>query len=92
LDTYEKGFLWFDPLPHFRPAGYGVNVNASDPAAEQAARSPRFAAFLMWSRFPFFVVERTATRTVVVINDYRYSGPGGREGWATQSLELPAGR
>ena len=20
-DRYEKGNLWFDPLPHFRPAG-----------------------------------------------------------------------
>jgi inner membrane protein len=91
-DRYEKGFVWFDPLPHFRPAGYGVNVNASDPAAMQAARTPRFQAFLMWSRFPFFVVERTALRTVVVINDYRYSGPSGRDGWATQIVELPAGR
>jgi inner membrane protein len=88
-DRYEKGFLWFDPLPHFRPAGYGVNTNASDPAAVQAAQTPRFKAFLMWSRFPFFVVERTAGRTRVFVNDYRYSGPSGRESWATQSVELP---
>jgi inner membrane protein len=87
-DRYEKGFLWFDPLPHFRPAGYGVDTNAADPAARQAAQTPRFRAFLMWSRFPFFVVERTAAGTVVVINDYRYSGPGGREGWATQTVEV----
>jgi inner membrane protein len=88
-DRYEKGFLWFDPLPHFRPAGYGVNINADDPAARDAARTPRFQAFLMWSRFPFFVVERTGAGTAVVINDYRYSGPGGRDGWATQVVELP---
>jgi inner membrane protein len=91
-DRYEKGLLWFEPLPHFRPAGYGVQVNASDPAAQQAAATPRFQAFLMWSRFPFFVVERTRLGTVVVINDYRYSGPSGRDGWATQSHELPAGQ
>jgi inner membrane protein len=91
-DRYEKGFVWFDPAPHFRPAGYGVNVNASDPAAMAAAATPRFQAFLMWSRFPFFVVERSATKTVVVINDYRYSGPSGRDGWATQSVEMPAGQ
>ncbi len=23
-DRYEKGNLWFDPLPHFRPAGFGM--------------------------------------------------------------------
>ena len=90
-DRYEKGSLWFDPLPHFRPAGYGLNTNASDPAARRAAATPRFQAFLMWSRFPFFVIERTRSRTVVVVNDYRYSGPGGRDGWATQTVELPAG-
>lgn len=88
-DRYEKGFLWFGPLPHFRPAGYGVNTNAADPAAVQAAETPRFKAFLQWSRFPVFVVERTRTRTVVVINDYRYSGAGARDGWATQIVELP---
>lgn len=85
---YEKGVLWFDPLPHFRPLGYGVDINADDPAAVQAARTPRFQAFLSWSRFPFFVVERRAGSTRVYINDYRYSGASGRDGWATQSVEL----
>jgi inner membrane protein len=83
-DRYEKGFLWFDPLPHFRPAGFGVPKNIDDPAVKQVLDHPRVQAFLMWSRFPFFVVERTATRTTVVLNDYRYSGPSGRDGWATQ--------
>jgi len=88
-DRYEKGFLWFDPLPHFRPAGYGVITNVSDPAVIQAAQTPRIEAFLMWSRFPFFVVERTAAGTQVFVNDYRYSGPSGRDGWATQSVSVP---
>jgi hypothetical protein len=88
-DRYEKGLLWFEPLPRFRPAGYGVNTNENDPAARAAARTARFQAFLMWSRFPFFVVERTASQTRVVINDYRYSGASGRDGWATQTVELP---
>jgi inner membrane protein len=91
-DRYEKGFVWFAPVPRFRPAGYGVNVHAADPAAREAAETPRFQDFLMWSRFPFFVIERTHTRTTVVINDYRYSGPGGREGWATQMVDMPPGR
>ena len=87
-DRYEKGFLWFDPLPHFRPAGYGVDKNMTDPAVVQAMATRRIQGFLMWSRFPFFVVQRTATRTVVIVNDYRYSGPSGREGWATQTVEV----
>jgi inner membrane protein len=88
-ERYEKGQLWFDPLPHFRPAGYGVNVNASDAAARTAAGTPRIQSFLMWSRFPFFVVERRATGTRVFVNDYRYSGSG-RDGWATQTVDVTA--
>ena len=87
-DRYEKGFLWFEPLPHFRPAGYGVDVNRTDPAARRAAETPRFRAYLMWSRFPFFVVERTAASTRVYLNDYRYSGPSAREGWAGATVEI----
>jgi inner membrane protein len=88
-ERYEKGFLWFEPLPHFRPAGYGVPTNFSDPTVVQAIQKPRIQAFLVWSRFPFFVVERTAGGTRVFVNDYRYSGPSGQEGWATQSVSVP---
>jgi inner membrane protein len=80
---YEKGFVWFDPAPHFRPAGYGVPINAGDPAVVRAVEtSSRFRSYLGWSRFPFFVVERTAARTRVYLNDYRYSGASARDGWA----------
>jgi inner membrane protein len=88
-ERYEKGFLWFDPLPHFRPAGYGVATNLAEPAVVQATAHPRMQAFLMWSRFPFFVVARSAAGTRVFVNDYRYSGPSGQDGWATQSVSLP---
>jgi hypothetical protein len=88
-DRYEKGFLWFEPAPHFRPAGYGVVINRTDGAARRAAATPRFAAFLRWSRFPFFVIDQRAGQTIVHVNDYRYSGPSGRDGWAGQSLVLP---
>jgi inner membrane protein len=81
-ERYEKGFLWFEPLPHFRPAGYGVDINATHPAAIEAARQGRVAAYLRWSRFPFFVVAETRDETVVHLNDYRYSGPSARDGWA----------
>jgi inner membrane protein len=87
-ERYEKGLLWFEPLPHFRPAGYGVDTNRTAPAALEAARTPRAAAFLRWSRFPFFVIEETAARTTVYLNDYRYSGPSGRDGWAGQVVQV----
>ena len=59
-DRYEKGSLWFEPAPHFRPAGYGVDKGLSQPEAAAALATPRARAFLRWSRFPFVVVDRTA--------------------------------
>lgn len=84
---YEKGFLWFDPLPHFRPAGYGVDKNADHPMAQQAAQTERGRGYLMWSRFPFFVVDPPRSR--VQLNDYRYAGPGGRDTWLSTTVQLP---
>jgi inner membrane protein len=88
IDRYEKGFLWFDPLPHFRPAGYGVDTNLTDPDAQEAARTPRIQAYLRWSRFPFFVIAHQANGTRVYLNDYRYSGPSARDGWAATEVHL----
>ena len=86
-DRYERGVVTFSPLPVFRPAGFGVAVNADDPAAKQAATTEHARQFLTWSRFPFYVVDRTPQGTVVTLNDARYAGPTGREGWA--GLRIP---
>jgi inner membrane protein len=88
-ERYEKGFLWFEPLPHFRPAGYGVDVNADDPLAREAAQTPVGQGYLRWSRFPFFVVQRTGVDARVQLNDYRYAGPGGRETWLAVTVAVP---
>ncbi len=88
-DRYEKGFLAFSPAPRFRPAGYGVIKNDGHPAARAAAASERGRQFLGWSRFPFFVVTATATGQTVTVNDARYSGPSGREGWAGVVIDVP---
>lgn len=89
IDTgprYEKGFVWFEPAPHFRPAGYGVTVNRDDPAALEAADTERGRQYLGWSRFPFFVVERGADgSTVVHVEDARYAGEG-MSGWSRLTL------
>lgn len=81
-DRYEKGLLWFEPQPHFRPLGYGVDLHQSDPLVQQAVKTPLFQAYLRWARFPFYVIERTAGGARVHLNDYRYAGAGGRDGWA----------
>lgn len=95
IDTgtrYEKGLLWFEPQPHFRPVGYGVDINQSDPAVQEANKTAVFQAYLRWSRFPFYVVERTAARTRVYLNDYRYSSGSGRDGWAGVETEVRPAR
>jgi inner membrane protein len=81
-DRYEKGFLWFDPLPHFRPAGYGVDKGFDLPEAQPALRLPRAQAFLRWSRFPFLQVNQDG----VWLNDYRYSSAG-PYGWSATKLQ-----
>lgn len=86
---YEKGFVWFEPAPHFRPAGYGVDKNADNPDAQRAAATPVGQAYLRWSRFPFFVVRPHPGGVRVQLNDYRYAGPGGRDTWLATTVDLP---
>ncbi len=88
-DRYEKGFLAFAPQPHFRPAGYGVTKNADHPAARAAAATALGQQYLGWSRFPFFVVASTAAGHTVTVNDARYSGPSGTDGWAGIVVAVP---
>ncbi len=81
-DRYEKGFIWFEPGPRFRPAGYGVDKGLGLPEARAALATPRARAYLRWSRFPFVVVDRTEAPPRLWLNDYRYSDASGRVGWA----------
>jgi inner membrane protein len=87
-DRYEKGFVWFDPWPHFRPAGYGVDKGLAGSEVGEALRRPRTRAYLAWSRFPFFVVDRAASPPRVLLNDYRYSDATARAGWAGLAIEV----
>ena len=83
-DRYEKGNLWFDPLPHFRPAGFGIAKSLNDPAVQDALATPRARAFLRWSRFPFLQVN--PGEGGVWINDYRYANVG-PFGWSAVRLQ-----
>ena len=83
-DRYEKGNLWFDPLPHFRPAGFGIEKGFEPPEVQQALQSPLARAYLRWSRFPF--VQVNPADGSVLINDYRYANAG-PYGWAAVKLQ-----
>ena len=85
-DRYEKGNLWFDPLPHFRPAGFGMPKGLDEPEAQQALQSPRARAFLRWSRFPFVQVDRNTSPPAIWINDYRYANAGAY-GWSATRIQ-----
>ena len=84
-DRYEKGNLWFDPFPHFRPAGFGMLKGLDQPPARQALESPKARAFLRWSRFPFVQVD-PARAAGIWINDYRYANAG-PYGWSAVKLQ-----
>jgi inner membrane protein len=85
-DRYEKGLLWFEPLPHFRPAGYGVDTGFTLTEAQPALQLPRARAFLRWSRFPFVQVNPTPPQNGVWLNDYRYASAG-PYGWSAVKLQ-----
>jgi inner membrane protein len=91
IDTgtrYEKGQLWFEPAPHFRPSGYGVDRGFDQPEARAALDTAHARAYLTWSRFPFVVVDRTAAPPRLLLNDYRYSDQSARVGWAFLGIEI----
>jgi inner membrane protein len=89
-ERYEKGFVWFAPAPHFRPAGYGVDKNRDHPEVLRAIQTPRGRGYVQWSRFPFFLVTPSAMGGARVhLNDYRYAGPGGRDTWLSTTVDLP---
>jgi inner membrane protein len=66
-----------------------IETNGSTPAALEAAATPEGRRFLVWSRFPFYVIESHAEGTLVRIADARYSL--GRRGgdWASVEVLLP---
>lgn len=82
-ERYEKGSLWFDPLPHFRPGGFGIDTGMGTAGGRQAAQLPRARAFLRWSRFPFIHADAAGG---IWINDYRYANTG-PYGWSAVKLQ-----
>jgi inner membrane protein len=66
-----------------------IETNASSPAAVEAAATSEGRRFLVWSRFPFYVIESRTEGILVRIADARYSV--GRRGgdWASVEVLLP---
>ncbi|HEX6162588.1 MAG TPA: metal-dependent hydrolase [Vicinamibacterales bacterium] len=83
-DRYEKGNLWFEPMPHFRPAGFGISKGFDQPDVQAALQLPLARAYLRWSRFPF--VQVNLEQRGIWINDYRYASAG-PYGWSAVKLQ-----
>ena len=88
-DRYEKGFVWFQPAAHFRPAGYGIDTNLRDPVVQEALRVPRAQGYMQWSRFPFANPAASRSPRRVWLNDYRYSSVA-TLGWSALRIEVPS--
>lgn len=72
---YTRGtFTWFPMQVTFDSSG--TPKHDDDPAVVQAKEAPGFQGFLVWSRFPFWTVERTASGTHVAVGDMRFVGRG----------------
>jgi inner membrane protein len=85
---YEKGFVWFEPAPRFRPAGYGADKGFDQEDVSALMQTDLVRTYLKWARFPFFVVDRGTRPPTVLLNDYRYSDATARPGWAGFQLRL----
>jgi hypothetical protein len=72
---YARGtFTWFPLQVTFdSPA---IPKLDGDPAVAQARVSPAFQGFLVWSRFPYWTIERTASGTHVAVGDMRFVSRG----------------
>jgi inner membrane protein len=72
---YTRGtFTWFPLRVTFDSTS--TPKRDEDPAVAQAKDAPAFRGFLVWSRFPYWTTERTASGTHVAVGDMRFVGRG----------------
>jgi inner membrane protein len=79
---YETGEFRFWPRS-VRFDRRTIPKNKADPAVARAGADPDVARVLVWARFPYYDVERSASGTVVTLRDVRF---GDRVGKATVRL------
>ncbi len=85
---YRFGTLGWLSRPTVSLAPAFIARNDRDPFSEAAARTPDGRKFLVWARFPYFVVDREGDAAVVTIHDARYPGEFGS--WAVVRVSVPA--
>ena len=84
-DRYETGTFSWTPR-NIRFDAQMVAKNDQDPHVAAARTAPNIRAFLVWSRFPFFVIDRVNDGTRVSVGDMRFlGGPGALARNFTQS-------
>ena len=88
-DGYRLGTLRWLSRPAVSLAPLFIARNDRDPFAIAAAGTRDGRKFLVWARFPYFLVSREGNAAVVTIRDARYPGEFGS--WASVRLKLPAG-
>jgi inner membrane protein len=72
-DHYETGtFTWEPRSVHFDERT--VAKNDTDPRVAATRDAPNIRAFLIWSRFPFWMVEPVTGGTRVTVGDMRFNG------------------
>jgi hypothetical protein len=86
-DAYRFGTLRFRPGPVLAMEDRVLPRNDDHPAVARAREVPQARPFLVWSRFPFFVVEPEPGGTRVRMDDARYSA-GPEPSWAHFTVRL----
>jgi hypothetical protein len=75
-EHYETGtFSW--PAGDLRLDPQIIAKHAGDPRVTAARAAPDIAAFLVWSRFPFWTLEELDEGTRVTVGDVRFADRGG---------------
>ena len=75
-DRYETGtFTWQPRNVRFDAAA--VPKNDSDPQVAAARQDPNIRAFLVWARFPFWILAPVGGGTRVTVGDMRFNGGPG---------------
>lgn len=81
---YATGtFTWFPARVTFDPSG--TPKNDDHPAVARAIETSAFRPFLVWSRFPFWTIERSGSDTNVTVGDMRFAGRG-RPFWQSVTI------
>jgi inner membrane protein len=75
-DRYETGTFTWQPRNVRFDAG-AVRKNDSYPDVASALKAPNIRAFLVWARFPFWILEPVGGGTQVTVGDMRFNGGPG---------------